>query len=653
MENPKSARLRILLAAHCLCGFSFLASPALAQNAENDAVGEADDAFGTSVGQERSGIYSDLNTRGFSPLDAGNVRLDGVYFDQVAVPASKLRRSTSIRVGFGAVDTPFVAPTGIVDNQLKPFPDKAGGSVQIHRFYYGGHLLDAEFRLPLNDHVAIMGGPAKAYIGLANGADSESWGMTLRAIVRLGDFEISPFFQGGQFPRDDVKPLTIVSDGYIPDVPPSRRFLGQTWARGAKIHRNVGTTVKGKITDTLSLRGGYFESAGDEKSNFSEFFVVKEAGGLSSHTVIADPAHRISSNSGEALFVLRLGDQHLSHRLFAGYRSRDRVTETGGSDVFSLGNVVHGDIDRIAKPQFDFSSPDFGRVRQSSWMAAYVGALEGVGHLNIGVQKARYRASLREGDTGFVNRSKADPWLYNASLMVELTSKLSVFAATQRGLEDSGIAPGNAANRNAQLPATKSTQYEGGVRWDFGKGQLVLAGFQITKPYFALDADRNFVALGQRRHRGIEISLNSHFTDRFDLLVGAVAMDPQVSGEGRDSGLLGPRPADTPKLFGQIDANYRTDLWGNLTLTGSLKYKSNRAVTSRPIEHLGGKQASIPSEIKVDLGTRQVFDVGDTKVGLRLIWRNVFDNASWYIGAPDVIFPDLRRSFMAILSVDF
>ena len=89
-----------------------------------------------------------------------------------------------------------------------------------------------------------------------------------------------------------------------------------------------------------------------------------------------------------------------------------------------------------------------------------------------------------------------------------------MYAIRSYYVEDSGLAPGNAVNRDEQLPATKTTQYEGGLRWDFGRGQLVMAAFEISKPYFNFDDEGNFVQLGKRRHRGVEGSLTGHFGKR-------------------------------------------------------------------------------------------------------------------------------------------
>ncbi|KAK0359317.1 hypothetical protein LTR94_031777, partial [Friedmanniomyces endolithicus] len=75
------------------------ASPVpIGRTAEN-AVRQAEDAFGYSVGRETLGLYSSANVRGFSPFDAGNVRIEGLYFDPYLTLIQRLRQSTTIRVG--------------------------------------------------------------------------------------------------------------------------------------------------------------------------------------------------------------------------------------------------------------------------------------------------------------------------------------------------------------------------------------------------------------------------------------------------------------------------------------------------------------------------------------------------------------------------
>src|SRR5215216_5992540 len=76
---------------------------AFAQDRSDDnAITQAEDAFGFSVGREAIGIYGPGNARGFSPTAAGNVRIDGLYFDPAFGLQNILVDSTSIKVGLSA-----------------------------------------------------------------------------------------------------------------------------------------------------------------------------------------------------------------------------------------------------------------------------------------------------------------------------------------------------------------------------------------------------------------------------------------------------------------------------------------------------------------------------------------------------------------------
>ena len=97
--------MRAVTSCYALSGVvAVLALPgiALAQRAAENAVASADDAFGSSVGLEQTGIYSEQDTRGFSPAKAGNARIDGVYYDPVGSLSARLRYANVVRVGFAA-----------------------------------------------------------------------------------------------------------------------------------------------------------------------------------------------------------------------------------------------------------------------------------------------------------------------------------------------------------------------------------------------------------------------------------------------------------------------------------------------------------------------------------------------------------------------
>ncbi|MDE2596922.1 MAG: TonB-dependent receptor [Sphingomonadales bacterium] len=643
-------------------GYSQIAAMALslapghawAQRAAENAVLAADDAFGTTVGLEVTGIYSENDTRGFSPLKAGNYRLDGIYFDPVATVSGRTKTGAAIRVGHAANDFPFPAPTGIVDAKLRSAGDDFTASLALTRSQFGGDIEELDFRVPVvRDRLSLALGVGHSYSMPSDRTPTRSWSGLFKPVLRWNGGEFSPFFAISRIYDNNPRPLIQVPDGVLPPLPDHLRYLGQTWARGLSTSINTGATLRTTLGGGFSLRAGLFRSSSVRDRNYSEIFAVTAPSGLSRHRFIADPKQDLHSWSGEAQIAWRLGDARVQHRLIAGYRARDRHTETGGSDVRDFGTVTLGELDAEVMPAFTFGAVNVGRVRQSAVMLGYMGTLAGVGQINLGLQRATYRADFLDARSGATTHSRSQAWLYNASAVIELSKALALFAGTQRGLEDSGTAPENAANRNEQLPATRSTQYEGGLRWKQGQSQLKLSMFQIEKPYFSFDATGRFTELGTVRHRGVEASFHGTYFKRLSVLAGAVAMQPRVSGPARDLGLVGPRPAGTPSLYARLDLNYRTDLLGGLTPTASFIWQGNRAVGSRPVVALGGAQQTLPGYGLLDLGLRQQFHIGKIPASFRYVLNNVLDHKAWKVLASNVLQPDDRRRFSLTVAADF
>lgn len=625
-----------------------------AQRAAENAVNASDDAFGTNVGNESTGIYTENDTRGFSPLKAGNYRLDGVYFDPVATVSGRLRAGSAIRVGFAAHDYPFPAPTGIVDVRLRSPGEEALLSTGLSSSPFGGWIVELDGQLPLvKDRLGTVLGFGASSSEFSDGSSTGGWGFTVKPLWRSGGVELSPFITYGQQTGVEPRTVVVVNGADLPALPKhAHHYLGQDWAKGLVTNITAGTTARAALADGLSFRGGLFYSGSERQRNYSEIFVVTGPGGAARHLFISDPRQNLYSWSGEGQLAWRFAAGGLNHRLIAGYRMRDRHTDSGGSDLRNFGTVTFGEEDDEPRPQFHYTPVSVGTVRQGSLMLGYSAKLDGVGQVNLGVQKARYRASFRDAATGRTSQSSDDPWLYDASVLLPVTARVSAFFGTERGLEDSGAAPESAANRNEQLPATRSKQVEAGLRWKAGRNSVAVSLFEITKPYFAFDAGNAYADLGTVSHRGLEASFSGHSGKRFNLLAGAVLMRPRVTGAARDAGLVGKRPAGTPSLFARIDANYRTDIWGGLTPTMALTYTGRRAAGSRPQAALGGGQLMLPAHVSLDLGLREQFMLGKLPASLRATISNVLDDRAWKVVAANTLYIDERRRGMFVLAVD-
>ena len=210
-------------------------SPSLAhaQRSAENAVTSADDAFGTQVGLESTGIYSAGDTRGFSPLKAGNYRLDGIYFDPVATVTPCLKVSTAIRVGYAVSDYPFPAPTGIVDTKMKTLSGEWSASPAFSLAPHGGWIVELDTQIPFaGNKFGLIFGYAGARNEFPDGALSLAHGVTFKPVLRLGSVEISPFAAIGRSHATLARPLTVITGNYIPPIPRLRDYLGQEWAKG-------------------------------------------------------------------------------------------------------------------------------------------------------------------------------------------------------------------------------------------------------------------------------------------------------------------------------------------------------------------------------------------------------------------------------------
>lgn len=106
------------MAATSLAGV-LASAPAFSHRSDDNAIADAEDASGSNDGGEVLGIYNPNAVRGFSPIDAGNVRLEGPYFDRQGEFSTRLVEGNRIRVGPSAAGYAFPAPSGVVDYRLR------------------------------------------------------------------------------------------------------------------------------------------------------------------------------------------------------------------------------------------------------------------------------------------------------------------------------------------------------------------------------------------------------------------------------------------------------------------------------------------------------------------------------------------------------
>src|SRR5580700_7387077 len=156
MTTPPSQHFPIAVAAIALL---LHVAAARAQHAADNPVASAEDAFGLTLGLETIGMYSPGQVRGFSPQTAGNVRIDGLYFDQQGALSNRVIEGSTVRVGMSEIGYAFPAPTGIVDYDLRHSGNgtptativASGGPFQARGLSIDGDLpvIRSEVQLPM------------------------------------------------------------------------------------------------------------------------------------------------------------------------------------------------------------------------------------------------------------------------------------------------------------------------------------------------------------------------------------------------------------------------------------------------------------------------------------------------------------------------
>ncbi len=623
------------------------AVPGLAQRVDDNATKSADDAFGTTVGNESVGLYSPDNVRGFSPVDAGNVRIDGLYFDQQAFVTNRLLEGRTVRVGLSAQGYPFPAPTGIGDYAIRRAGDDNILSVGAGYGPYGGWQVEADAKVSIVEGVLGIAGGVGIYRehGVFGGTPrNESFAVLPRWRPAEG-VEILPFWSHIKFADDEAQPVIFSSGAFLPQKIKRRRFYGQPWADNSGGIGNYGVLARADLGGWI-LRGGVFRSAMVSDTGFSDLFLDTDRNGVSAnHLIIADAPQKFASTSGEIRLQRALTEGPRRHTLTLAARGREQKRRFGGSDVIPLGADRIGVPDFVTKPTFTFGAQTRDTVRQKTGGVSYQGQWKDIGELSFGVQKTDYEKRTRT-PTGALPTSTGRPVLFNGTAALYATKSLAIYAGYTRGLEESAAAPNNATNKDEAPPAIGTRQIDAGVRWAIDPDlKLVIGAFQVEKPYYNLNAANLFTKLGEVRHRGLELSLAGEVVKGLNVVAGTILLDAKVSGVEVDAGLIRNRPVGAISRFSILSLDYSIAAVKGLSVDAFVESTGDRYASATTA-------LVVPPRAVLALGARYRFKAGDTPMTVRAQAVNVFNNYGWAVGGSGAFVYNRPRGFSLNLAAD-
>jgi iron complex outermembrane receptor protein len=622
------------------------AQPASAQRAEENVTTGSEDAFGRSIGNESIGIYNEGDVRGFSPIEAGNVRIEGLYFDRLGTLTSRLVEGSTIRVGVASQSYPFPSPTGIVDYDLRRVGDKQVISALT---YYGpfdsiGAEVDAQLPV-MGEELGIAMGAGIYRDAFLWGGRNEAYSYAIAPKWRPApNFELRPFFSRIVFSDEENEHLMITQGGVLPPKVKRDHYYGQEWSTNEGEVMNYGVIGAARFGQ-WTVRLGLFESVLKLDAQFAELMTDIDAASNANETVLAFPDSRFASKSGE-LRVSRMFDEgSRRHTLQFAARAREQNRRYGGEDAIDVGPVVLGVGRDIAQPAFNFGEQSHDDVQQLTFGTAYELQWAGVGEMSVGVQKTDYSKAV-DTPTEVLPESRAEPWLKYLTATVNATEKLAFYGSYTEGLEESPVAPNEAQNRNVAAPALETEQYDAGIRWDtFANLKLIAGVFSIEKPYFDLDANGFFRELGTVEHRGVEVSLAGSPVDELTVIVGTRWLDATVSGPTVDAGLIGEKPVGTARQYSLATADYRFAGTG-FSIDATAEHITEQVANS-------ANTIEVPARAVFHIGGRYRFNLFGKPATLRLLVNNVFDKYGWQALSSGVYGYNAPRRFTAYVAADF
>ncbi len=519
-----------------------------AQHASDDPVASAGDGFGLTLGLESIGIYGPGSVRGFSAQTAGNVRIDGLYFDQQGTLSNRVVEGSTIRVGVSEIGYAFPAPTGIVDYDLRHAPsdtlsgtlvmlagpfEARGGSIDANVPVPGTGLrvpMGASYQISTN---TLIGSPNPGYTeNVFNAGAAPRWQPSDNVVVRgIVDWQ--------QISQARTLPLIFTAGDYLPPETP-RGYYGQNWATSRYLSETFGGLVTAQLSKRWSLEAGLFRSIANFPIYYTDLYLNTRPNGAAEQQIVASPQQITASTSGEGRLTGHFGSGAWRESLVLNVRGRDTLAQYGGSDSVDVGPALIYQNLQVPEPEFQYSARTEDHTEL--WSAGVALRVQWQGHADItaGLQRESYDKHVAVPGLPATALTDHPLRAYTGAALV-INDQLSAYSGYTQGLEDSGVAPSGAANRGAILEDARTWQADAGLRLQVtSKVKLIAGVFEITKPYFNFDSENVDRELGLQRAKGIELSLSGEILKNLNVVAGALVGQVRIQGPNLASEGVGP-----------------------------------------------------------------------------------------------------------------
>jgi iron complex outermembrane receptor protein len=554
-----------------------------------------------------------------------------------------------------------MSPSGVLGGTINVVPKRApaGGLTQLNVDYtsdaqFGGHV-DIARRFGPDEIVGVrFNGVFRAgQTAIDNNTDQ-------RALAVLGlDFrgEYARFSAdlGYQYQYiGGVIPYVGLADGVpLPWAPAARKNFGQLWNNTDR--KDAFGVVRGEFDLTETITAYAALGARDSRIGIltgGNSVVVDDFNGNATAGGFRNSAY-VQSLTGEVGVRGRTETGPIGHEFALTASTLETTSGVGfvGGPAYTT-NIYNPTF--ITQPSIP--TPAANKVS--------TGALSGIGiadtllaankriQLTVGARLQQVTANNFNITTGQptsgYNESALSPAV---ALVFKPWENVSVYGNWIQGLQQGTVVGSTFANAGEIFPPFKTTQYEVGIKADWGRFTTTASLFQITQPFTLADVATNTLLLGgEQRNQGLEFNVFGEPIEGVRLLGGIMLLNAVLTRTqgGTTDGWTAPfSPGFNLNLAGEWDLPFVP----GLTLNGRVMYTSSQYIdTAWP-------RRSLPEWTRFDLGARYAFENPGAK-GKLLIARfnveNVLDADYWAGGgSSDQLVLGAPRTFRLSLTADF
>ncbi len=435
----------------------------------------------------------------------------------------------------------------------------------------------------------------------------------------------------------DTRPnVNLAGVTRVPDAPKASKNWAQPWTYSNE--EDVFGTIRGEydFSDTVTAYGAYGIRHGDEDNSLSDFTVTNANG--TGYVYRFDNTREDLVQSAELGLRGQWQTGKIDHDWVLAADLYDR--EEKGAYAFDFGNQLAtnlynptdyrdnswsdtaffgGDLDN-PKLTNETKLQSFALADTFSLFDDKLKTTLGVRHQNI---KTTSYDPNTQAQTSDYDESK---WTPSIGLVYQPSMDWSVYGNYIESLAKGKPAPLTqnetpVTNGGQELAPYISKQTEVGVKYDNGLIGSSLAIFHTEEPRAYVDDTNTFVAAGENRHQGAELSVFGSPSENMRIIAGVSYLSAKQKDTG-DTSLDGNRVIGIPKLQSNVNLEYDLAAVEGLTLTGD-------------IIHTGTRYADAANTLKVDgyttldLGARYRTMLAGQEVTLRGMVTNVTGEDYW------------------------